>query len=155
MPETLAQQYFPVLIQIALAVVMAVGLVGTGLAIGKRVRGPVKEMPYECGITPTGTARERFSVKFYLVAMLFILFDIEAVFLYPWAMVFRELKWVAFVEMILFMVLILSGFFYIWKKGALNWTEEETSKAHAPRRSAATVEQMMESGLLQPTNDSL
>jgi NADH-quinone oxidoreductase subunit A len=151
MPETLAQQYFPVLVQVALAVGMAVGLVATGLLLGKRVRSQVKEMPYECGITPTGTARERFSVKFYLVAMLFILFDIEAVFLYPWAMVFRELKWVAFVEMILFMVLILSGFFYIWKKGALNWTVEETSRQRAARRAPQSVSQMVESGLLEPT----
>ncbi|MCI0705625.1 MAG: NADH-quinone oxidoreductase subunit A, partial [Planctomycetia bacterium] len=74
------------------------------------------------------SARERFSVKFYLVAMLFILFDIEAVFLYPWAVVYRELKMFAFVEMLLFIVLILAGFFYVWTKGALNWTEHETTR---------------------------
>jgi NADH-quinone oxidoreductase subunit A len=79
-------------------------------------------MPYECGIVPVGNARERFSVKFYLVGMLFILFDIEAIFLYPWAVVFRELKMFAFVEMLIFIFLILSGFYYIWKKGALDWS---------------------------------
>jgi NADH-quinone oxidoreductase subunit A len=79
-------------------------------------------MPYECGIKPTGTADERFSVKFYLVAMLFILFDIEAVFLFPWVVVFRDLKMFAFVEMFLFVLFILAGFFYIWKKGALDWS---------------------------------
>ena len=79
-------------------------------------------MPYESGIVPTGDARHRFSVKFYLVAMLFILFDIEAIFLYPWAVVYRELKMFAFVEMLVFVVLILAGFFYIWKKGALDWS---------------------------------
>jgi NADH-quinone oxidoreductase subunit A len=82
-------------------------------------------MPYECGVTGQGSARERFSVKFYLVAMIFILFDIETVFLYPWAVVYRELKLFAFVEMLLFIALILSGFFYIWKKGALDWSVEE------------------------------
>ena len=86
------------------------------------MRNRVKDMPYECGITPVGDARERFSVKFYLVGMLFILFDIEAIFLYPWAVVYRELKMFAFVEMLLFIVLILAGFFYIWKKGALDWS---------------------------------
>ncbi len=90
--------------------------------LGKKVRNRVKDMPYESGIVPTGDARQRFSVKFYLVAMLFILFDIEAIFLYPWAVVYRELKMFAFVEMLIFVVLILSGFFYIWKKGALDWS---------------------------------
>jgi NADH-quinone oxidoreductase subunit A len=84
-------------------------------------------MPYESGIVPTGDARQRFSVKFYLVAMLFILFDIEAIFLYPWVVVYRELKMVAFVEMLVFVVLILSGFFYIWKKGALDWSGADLS----------------------------
>jgi NADH-quinone oxidoreductase subunit A len=84
-------------------------------------------MPYESGMTPIGSARERFSVKFYLVAMVFILFDIEAIFLYPWAVVYRDLKLFGFVEMFLFIVLVLSGFLYIWKKGVLNWSAEETA----------------------------
>jgi NADH-quinone oxidoreductase subunit A len=101
---------------------VAAGMLGASFVLGKRVRNRVKDLPYECGITPVGDARQRFSVKFYLVAMLFILFDIEAIFLYPWAVVFRELKMFAFVEMLLFIVLILAGFFYIWKKGALDWS---------------------------------
>ena len=84
-------------------------------------------------MAPTGSARERFSVKFYLVAIVFILFDIEAVFLYPWAVVYRELKMFAFVEMLLFIVLILSGFFYIWKKGALDWSATEPRLSEPPR----------------------
>ena len=72
---------------------------------------------------PVGNARERFSVKFYLVAMVFILFDIEAMFLYPWAVIFRQLKMFAFLEMLLFIVLVLCGFFYIWKKGVLDWSK--------------------------------
>ena len=100
---------------------LAAGLLTVSYLLGKRVRNRVKDMPYESGIVPTGDARQRFSVKFYLVGMLFILFDIEAIFLYPWAVVYRELKMVAFVEMLVFVILILSGFFYIWKKGALDW----------------------------------
>ena len=91
--------------------------------LGQHRHSRVKEMPYECGMTPVGDARGRFSVKFYLVAMLFILFDIEAVFLYPWVVVYQELKLVAFVEMFIFVALILSGFFYIWRKGVLDWSQ--------------------------------
>jgi NADH-quinone oxidoreductase subunit A len=125
MPTSYIEAYFPVLLQVVLALVVAAGLIGASALLGHRVKNRVKDIPYECGITPTGNARERFSVKFYLVAMLFILFDIEAVFLYPWAVVYRELKMFAFIEMLLFIVLILAGFFYIWKKGVLNWSQED------------------------------
>jgi NADH-quinone oxidoreductase subunit A len=107
--------------------VVAAALVALSYFIGKRVKDRVKDSPYECGIAPTGSARERFSVKFYLVGIVFILFDIEAVFLYPWAVVYRELKMFAFVEMLLFVILILVGFFYVWKKGALDWSLEQPS----------------------------
>jgi len=136
MPNTPTEVYFPVLLQILIAMVVAAGMLGASFVLGKRVRNRVKDLPYECGITPVGDARQRFSVKFYLVAMLFILFDIEAIFLYPWAVVYRELKMFAFIEMFLFIVLILAGFFYIWKKGALDWSGADrdgrrSSKSHA------------------------
>lgn len=125
MPTSYPDTYFPVLVQIALAVIVSAALVALSYFIGKRVKDRVKDSPYECGMAPTGTARERFSVKFYLVAIVFILFDIEAVFLYPWAVVYRELKMFAFVEMLLFIVLIVSGFIYVWRKGALDWSAEQ------------------------------
>ena len=125
MPETYQQTYFPVLVQIAVAMLVAAGLIAVSTLLGKRARSPQKDTPYECGMAPVGSARERFSVKFYLVGMIFILFDIEAVFLYPWAVVYRQLKMFAFTEMAVFVVLILVGFFYVWKKGALNWSGEE------------------------------
>src|SRR6202023_3140057 len=124
MPTSAAEVYFPVLVQLVIAIVLASGLIGTSFLLGKKVRDKVKESSYECGIVPTGTARERFSVKFYLVGIVFILFDIEAIFLYPWAAVYRELKMFAFVEMLLFVALVLAGFFYVWKKGALDWSAE-------------------------------
>src|SRR6201997_5321317 len=124
MPGSLTEVYFPVLVQALLAMALAAGLLGVSFLLGKKVRNRVKDMPYESGIVPTGDARQRFSVKFYLVAMLFILFDIEAIFLYPWAVVYRELKMFAFVEMLIFIALVLCGFFYIWKKGALDWAAE-------------------------------
>ena len=106
---------------------LAAGLLTVSYLLGRRVRNRVKDMPYESGIVPTGDARQRFSVKFYLVAMLFIVFDIEAIFLYPWAVVYRELAMPGFVEMLVFVILILSGFFYIWKKGALDWSGSDAS----------------------------
>src|SRR2546427_4836537 len=129
MPENYPQLYFPVLLQVVIAAAVAAGLIVASSALGKRARSPQKDTPYECGIAPTGSARERFSVKFYLVGMIFILFDIEAVFLYPWAVVFRELKMFAFVEMLLFVALILVGYVYVWKKGALDWSQTKEPRS--------------------------
>jgi NADH-quinone oxidoreductase subunit A len=122
MPTSYTEVYFPVLLQVAIAMAVATLMLGLSYLLGKKVRNRVKDTPYESGIVPTGDARQRFSVKFYLVGMLFILFDIEAIFLYPWAVVYRQLKMFAFVEMLIFIVLILCGFFFIWKKGALDWS---------------------------------
>src|SRR5947209_12093614 len=117
MPTTPAEQWLPMLLQMALAMIIAAALVALSFALVRRVKNRVKDMPYECGIAPTGDARERFSVKFYLVAMLFILFDIEAIFLYPWAVVYKQLKMFGFIEMLTLVILIVAGFFFIWKKG--------------------------------------
>ena len=125
MPSSYTEVYFPVLLQALIAMALAAGLLTVSYLLGKRVRNRVKDTPYESGITPTGDARQRFSVKFYLVGMLFILFDIEAIFLYPWVVVYRDLKMFGFAEMLVFVILILSGFFYIWKKGALDWAEHK------------------------------
>jgi NADH-quinone oxidoreductase subunit A len=127
MPNSYTELYFPIVVQAIVAMALAAGLLSVSFLLGKKVRNRVKDMPYESGMVPTGDARQRFSVKFYLVGMLFILFDIEAIFLYPWVVVFRELKMFAFVEMLIFVVFILSGFFYIWKKGALDWSGADVS----------------------------
>ena len=123
MPSSYPETYFPILLQALIAMTVAAGMLSASWLLGKKVHTRVKDQPYESGMVPFGDARQRFSVKFYLVGMLFILFDIEAIFLYPWAVVYRELKWFAFVEMFVFITLILAGFFYIWKKGALDWSE--------------------------------
>jgi len=128
MPATYPELYFPILLQGVIAVAVAAGMILGAYLIGRRVRTPLKEMPYECGMTPVGSARERFSVHFYLVAMVFLLFDVEVAFLFPWVVVFRELGWYGFLVMFLFVDLVLWGFYYIWKKGVLDW---------APARKAA------------------
>ncbi|HEY3938771.1 MAG TPA: NADH-quinone oxidoreductase subunit A [Bryobacteraceae bacterium] len=128
MPGSYPETWFPVLIQIIIALAVATAMIGLSAILGRRLRDAVKSMPYESGMNPVGNARERFSVKFYLVAMVFILFDIEAIFLYPWAVVYRHLKLFGFFEMLLFIALVMCGFFYIWKKGVLNWSADLRQK---------------------------
>ena len=137
MPTSYAETYFPVLVQILIAIAVAGGMIGASAILGRRVRDTVKSTPYESGMKPVGNARERFSVKFYLVAMVFILFDIEAIFLYPWAVVYRQLGLFAFFEMLLFIVLVLCGFFYVWKKGVLNWSVEDRGEQGREKKRAA------------------
>ena len=99
------------------------GLVISSL-LGPKNPTPEKEAAYECGMPPVGDARERQSIKFYLIAMIFLLFDIEVAFLYPWAMALRDLGWNGFVQVVLFVALLLSGYIYVWRKGALDWSSE-------------------------------
>jgi NADH-quinone oxidoreductase subunit A len=105
--------------------ILVAGFAFTSLVLPRlfAVRRPTSEKlePYESGMKPVGTARERFSIQFYLIAMLFLLFDVEAVFLFPWAVVYRDLGFFGFVEMFLFILVVLAGFIYVWKKGALEW----------------------------------
>ena len=128
MPTSYPEIYFPVVVQIVIAFAVAAGLIGISTLLGKKGKSPLKDTPYESGMAPVGSARERFSVKFYLVGMIFILFDIEAVFLYPWAVVYRDLKLFGFFEMLIFVALVLVGFFYVYKKGALDWTPERKER---------------------------
>jgi NADH-quinone oxidoreductase subunit A len=114
-------EYLPIFIFFIVAVGFALVTLFLSAIFGKRKITPQKMMPYECGMDPIGEARKRFSVRFYLVGMLFIIFDIEAVFLYPWAVIFRDLKIFGLVEMGVFIAILLVGFVYVWKKGALEW----------------------------------
>src|SRR5205809_1408186 len=113
-----------VVIMIALGVGFAGVMIGLSALLGPRKPTPEKLAPYECGMPAVGDARERQSVKFYLVAMIFLLFDIEVAFLYPWAMALRDLGWPGFVQVVVFMLLLLAGYVYVWRKGALDWGSE-------------------------------
>lgn len=124
MPDNYFARYLPLLVHLLMAMGIAAGMVALSALFSGRRPGRVKAEPYECGMAPTGDARGRFSVKFYLVGMLFILFDVEVVFLYPWAVVFRELGMFGFYEMLVYIAVILVGFLYIWKKGVLDWAFE-------------------------------
>ncbi|MGD0127712.1 MAG: NADH-quinone oxidoreductase subunit A [Terriglobia bacterium] len=113
--------YLPLLMYFVIVVAVAAAILGLSAWVGVKRPSQAKLSPYECGSPPVGNARERFSVSFYLVAMLFILFDVEAVFLYPWAVIYKSLKWFGFFEMLLYIAVLLAGYVYIWKKGALDW----------------------------------
>jgi NADH-quinone oxidoreductase subunit A len=113
--------YLPILTLIVVAVGFSIGSIIFSGLIGEKKPSAVKLAPYECGMPPVGSARERFSVKFYIIAMLFIVFDIEVVFMYPWAVMFKRLGMFGFIEMGLFILILLVGYVYVWKKGALEW----------------------------------
>ena len=115
------REYVPVLLFLLVAIAFAGGTIGLSSIIVPRRRNSIKNSAYECGVEPVGDARERFSVKFYLVAVLFILFDIEAVFLYPWAVAFKQLGAYGLIEMLLFILILLVGYVYLLKKRALEW----------------------------------
>lgn len=140
--------YLPVLLIFVVAAGFAVSNIILSQFIGQRKQTRTKMMPYECGKDPVGSARERFSVKFYLIAMIFILFDIEVIFLVPWAVVFKTLaspiyglKTLVYVEMMIFVVLLLAGYIYVIKKGALDWSDRARREAEAQGRLLADMEE--------------
>ena len=131
------RNYIPVLFLLGIAVLTAVAIIGLSHLVMRSRPTPVKQQAYESGMPPLGDARERFSIKFYMVAMLFIVFDIETVFMIPWAAYYRQLSctvplvagacpagqisFFGLGEMLVFMVILFAGFAYVWKKGALQW----------------------------------
>ena len=115
------QSWLSILLLFAIAVGFGAFTVFISQLLGPKVVTPEKLAPYECGVPAVGDARERQSVKFYLVAMVFLLFDIEVAFLYPWAMALRDLGWTGYVQVVLFLGILLVGFVYIWRKGVLDW----------------------------------
>jgi NADH-quinone oxidoreductase subunit A len=119
------QSWFSILLLVGIATGFGVFTVFISQLLGPRRPTPEKLAPYECGVPPVGDARERMSVKFYLVAMVFLLLDIEVAFLYPWAMALRDLGWAGYIQIVLFMAILLAGYVYIWRKGVLDWGPPE------------------------------
>ncbi|HEX8708726.1 MAG TPA: NADH-quinone oxidoreductase subunit A [Pyrinomonadaceae bacterium] len=147
MPQFVLKDYLPILLMFIVAVGFAAGNILLSQLVGQRKRTRTKLMPYECGKDPVGSARERFSVKFYLIAMIFILFDIEVIFLVPWAVIFRSFatsgganRLLIYVEMMLFVALLLVGYIYVVKKGAFDWGERARREAEAEARAIHDLE---------------
>jgi len=114
-------EYVPILIMLALSTALAVIALFLPSLLGPRRPTPIKLEPYESGMRPFSLPRHRFPVHYYMVAILFVLFDIEVLFLYPWAVLLRQLRWFGIVEMGVFLGILLVGFIYAWRKGALDW----------------------------------
>lgn len=117
----LPSDFVPVLVQLALALGFVVTTMLVTHAIGPKNKGKIKDEQWECGVESVGDARAPISAKYFLVAILFVLFDVEIIFMYPWAVNFKELGWLGFVEMVVFIGILMGGFFYIMKKNVLNW----------------------------------
>jgi|UniRef100_A0A7V4XU39 NADH-quinone oxidoreductase subunit A len=124
--------YLPLLIQVVVAVGLGCGMASVSWLIGRHRNSKVKLAAYECGVPVEGDARGRFSVRFYMVAMLFILFDVEAVFMLPWAVIYRRLpaitgsRMFGFWEMVVYLGFVVIGIFYVWKKGILDWSADRS-----------------------------
>lgn len=118
---TLALKYIPAILLFVMALAIPLIMLTIAGRTGPRQPSPRKMTPFECGVESLGDTRHRFSVRFFLVALFFIIFDIEAVFIYPWAVLFRELGMFGLVEMAVFLLILMLGLFYVWKKGALEW----------------------------------
>jgi NADH-quinone oxidoreductase subunit A len=114
-------EYVAIALMVALATIIALIAIGLGTLFGPKKESEAKAMPYESGMNPYGEGTRRMPVRFYLIAVLFILFDIEVVFFLPWAIVFRQLGVFGLIEMIIFIAILLAGYVYAWKKGALEW----------------------------------
>lgn len=117
----MADSYLPILILFFVTLALGGVMLGLARVLGPKTPSAIKELPFEFGSPNIGSARERFSVKYYVTAILFLVFDIESVFIYPWAVLFRKLGWFGFVEMLVFVAFILVGLIYVLRKGALEW----------------------------------
>lgn len=113
--------YFPLLVVLVVAAIIATAIIVLSSLFPRRHGTPIKLMPYECGMDPVGDARRRFSVRFFIIGMLFIVFDIEMIFLFPWAIIYDKLRIFGFIEMLVFVLVLLVGLLYAWRKGALEW----------------------------------
>jgi len=116
-------KYVPILIWIVITSATALLVLGLSHFLGRKKAPPARLSPYECGITPVGDARKPVPVKFYMIAVVFLIFDIEAAFLYPWAVVYRKIRFVRLLEMGLFLLVLFVGYLYLWKRGVFDWED--------------------------------
>jgi NADH-quinone oxidoreductase subunit A len=120
-PETVQAPLWPIVLYFAVVFVLVAGMVGASYVLGQRHRQRAMHIPYESGISPTGTARLHYSADFYLVAMFFVLFDLESVFVFAWAVSLRETGWAGYAEILVFIGVLLAALAYLWRVGALDW----------------------------------
>ncbi len=124
MKEFLPSDFLPILVQLLAAIGFIVTTMVVTHAIGPKRKSELKDAPFECGIDTVGDARTPISIKYFLIAILFVLFDVEVIFMYPWAVNFKKMGWFGFGEMVVFLSLLMAGFYYIIKKGVLTWDKD-------------------------------
>ncbi len=124
MKEFLPSDFLPILVQLGAAIGFIVATMIVTHSIGPKRNSELKDAPFECGIDSEGDARTPISIKYFLTAILFVLFDVEVIFMYPWAVNFKKLGWFGFAEMVVFLTLLMAGFYYIIRKGVLNWERD-------------------------------
>ena len=126
---------------IVLFVLVAISLPVVGLTVGRLLRpfNPFREklMPYECGVDPEGDARERYSIRYYIIAILFVVFDVETIFLFPWAVLYNKLALFGFIEMLIFILILVVGYIYVWKKGIFDWGLQARAEVRAEAKEMA------------------
>jgi NADH-quinone oxidoreductase subunit A len=113
--------YVPIVLLLIIATAIPIGALTLSSFLRRTVFDKAKQMPYECGVDPAGDARERYSVRYYMIAMLFLIFDVETIFLFPWAIIYDQLALFGLIEILIFMGILIVGYYYAWKKGALEW----------------------------------
>jgi NADH-quinone oxidoreductase subunit A len=116
---------WPLVVYFFAVVALIASMLGFSYALGQKHKDRLTGQPYESGIVPTGSARVRFDIKFYLIAMFFVIFDLEAVFIYAWAVSVRESGWAGYVEVLIFIIILMAGLLYLWRMGALNWRKQK------------------------------
>ncbi|MFY7908535.1 MAG: NADH-quinone oxidoreductase subunit A [Emticicia sp.] len=124
MKEFLPSDFLPILVQLGAAIGFIVVTMLVTHSIGPKRKSELKDAPFECGIDSEGDARTPISIKYFLTAILFVLFDVEVIFMYPWAVNFKKLGWFGFAEMVVFLTLLMAGFYYIIRKGVLSWERD-------------------------------
>jgi len=124
MKEYLPSDFLPILVLIVAAIGFIVTTMFVTHSIGPKRNSESKDAPFECGIDSEGDARAPISIKYFLTAILFVLFDVEVIFMYPWAVNFKKLGWFGFAEMVVFLTLLMAGFYYVIRKGVLNWERD-------------------------------
>jgi NADH-quinone oxidoreductase subunit A len=125
--------YWPFIVYFAAVVAVVAGMIVISYFLGERHKERVTAEPYESGVLPTGSARLRFSIKFYLIAMFFVIFDVESIFIFAWAIAFRELGWAAYIEMLVFISILIAALVYLWRVGALDWGTVSMKKERTSR----------------------
>jgi NADH-quinone oxidoreductase subunit A len=130
--ETVQEPFWPLILYFAAVIILVAGMIAASYVLGQRHRQRATHLPYESGITPTGAAHLRYGIDFYLVAMFFVIFDLESIFIFAWAVAVRKTGWAGYAEILVFIGVLAAALLYLWRVGALDWGNTRRPKAAKP-----------------------